>query len=202
MNTHTAMLYPLLMVAAVICPPPAFSDPEAAHYSSSTGVLSAPFLKVDGLLLYKNAQFYLDTTPGRYEIRALEEVLPNDIIHIDTAISLAEGSSSNIVFQGFVNVPILVTTERQEGSLGYSIQFFDSSGFLRAQRSTQRGNYAPSRMAPGSGCQSQGLITPPARPRVHKGPHLHTLRRMGTSRRRLSWPTRTIGRTTWPATDV
>ena len=123
----------MLMVMTAIFPSIAFSAPEAANFSTSISTLAVPFVKVDGVLLFKNVEFSLNFSTGGFEITAIEEISPNDIINISTTIPLAEGSFIDGPFHGFLNVPILITTERQTGNLIYRISILDSSGFVRSQ---------------------------------------------------------------------
>ncbi len=60
---------------------------------------------------------------NQFEVRDIKEILPEDIINIDTSISLAPGSSSEFTFSGFANVPILISTE----GVAHDVEIFDST---------------------------------------------------------------------------
>jgi hypothetical protein len=131
MKTMSKIYVAILILTAAILPSPAFSGPQTPNFSTSSSTLSVPFVKVDGILLFKNLDLFFNAATGGLEIRVLDEVLPNDIIKIDGTISLAAGSFVSGPFQGFLNVPILITTQRQSGNLGYRINILDSDGLLQ-----------------------------------------------------------------------
>jgi hypothetical protein len=118
MKTMSKIYVAILILTAAILPSPAFSGPQTPNFSTSSSTLSVPFVKVDA-------------ATGGLEIRVLDEVLPNEIIKIDGTISLAAGSIVSGPFQGFLNVRILITTQRQSGNLGYRINILDSDGLLQ-----------------------------------------------------------------------
>jgi hypothetical protein len=131
MKTMSKIYVAILILTAAILPSPAFSGPQTPNFSTSSSTLSVPFVKVDGILLFKNLDLFFNAATGGLEIRVLDEVLPNDMIKIDGTISLAAGSFVSGPFQGFLNGPILITTQRQSGNLGYGINILDSDGLLQ-----------------------------------------------------------------------
>ena len=91
-------------------------------------------MKVNGNLTFKNTELFLNLETKQFEIRNIKEILPNDIINIEKNISLAKGSSEEVTFSGFKNLPILINTERNSGSLTYSVKITDSSGFVHLNK--------------------------------------------------------------------
>lgn len=127
----------IVAVASFIVSSVAVSAPsEVADFSTSVTTLSIPFVKVNGSLAFKNAELFLNLSTNKFELRNIEEILPNDVINIEENISLADGSFKEFKFSGFENVPILISTERNSGSLNYQIQIVDSSDFIQLTKGT------------------------------------------------------------------
>jgi hypothetical protein len=149
MKGLSKLYYSVFTILAVVFPSTGFADPEVANFSTQTGTLSIPFLKIDGSPTFKNVELVQDAATGQFQLTALEEIPPQDIIKVDTTTFLAAGSTQDFPFQGMINVPVLITTERsQTSNLIYRISILDANQFVRFQTANIAGGIAQTAFTP------------------------------------------------------